>query len=249
MITRTTHLEKSPKIRKDLLKYFYPNDSLIIFDIGSCEGEDSYRYARLFPNATIYAFEPLSGNFGRIESLIRDKNLGNRIHAFPYALSNHSGKARFHISSGAPPGKDTSDWDYGNKSSSLYPPGKTREVHKWLEFNESIEVDTLRLQQFCAEQAINHIDFIHMDVQGAELDVLKGAGDLIDNISMIWMEVHSVPLYADQPLKDEVEGFMAAHHFSMIKDTVDDIAGDQLYVKNTLGKRPLISRLRALLDS
>ncbi len=82
---------------------------------------------------------------------------------------------------------------------------------------------------------INNIDLAFIDVQGAELMVLKGAGDFIKNIEAIWMEVESIELYANQPLKNDVESFMKSHGFIKIIDTVDEVAGDQLYVKRPKG--------------
>ena len=69
-----------------------------------------------------------------------------------------------------------------------------------------------------------------MDVQGAELRVLNGAGTLLDSVRVIWMEVEAKPLYKDQPLKADVERFMASRGFEKRLDTVGSVSGDQLYV-------------------
>lgn len=70
-----------------------------------------------------------------------------------------------------------------------------------------------------------------MDVQGAELRVLRGAGALLNNVRAIWLEIEKVPLYQGQPLAEEVQGFMGAHGFVKHKDTVSEISGDHLYVR------------------
>ncbi|MEZ4799098.1 MAG: FkbM family methyltransferase [Flavobacteriales bacterium] len=47
---------------------------------------------------------------------------------------------------------------------------------EWLEFKNTLEVSTMKLIDFCSSKLnISNIDFIHMDVQGAELMVLKEA--------------------------------------------------------------------------
>ena len=69
-----------------------------------------------------------------------------------------------------------------------------------------------------------------MDVQGAELMVLKGAQSILSRIGAIWLEVESVELYKGQPLKNVIELFMKKSGFVKLVDTVNDIAGDQLYV-------------------
>jgi FkbM family methyltransferase len=217
------------EIEKELVSHFNKDEKLIIFDIGSCDGLDSIKYARMFPSATIYAFEPLSKNVELIHSNINAYGVSS-IQVVPIALSDKKGKEKFYVSSGNPEELKSSDWDYGNKSSSLLQPDKTTEVLDWLKFDQVETVDTSTLHSFCKENKIQIIDYIHIDVQGAELMVLDGASEYISRIKMIWMEVENIPLYKDQPLKTEVELYMQRNGFTKIKDTVNHIAGDQLYV-------------------
>jgi hypothetical protein len=64
--------------------------------------------------------------------------------------------------------------------------------------------------------------------------VLKGAGQMIEHIDAVWMEVEAIELYSGQPLKDDVESFMKGHGFVRVIDTVDNVSGDQLYIKKDL---------------
>lgn len=219
-------------IEKELFSHFKKEDKLKIFDIGSCDGLDSVKYARMFPASTIYAFEPLSKNVELIYSNLTTYSVSN-IQVVPVALSDKKGQEKFYVSSGNPEELKSSDWDYGNKSSSLLPPDKTTEVLDWLKFDQVETVETNTLFEFCQENKISSIDYIHMDVQGAELLVLNGAKEYISKIKMIWLEVENISLYKDQPLKKDVESFMIKHGFTKIKDTVHHIAGDQLWVNLT----------------
>ena len=202
----------------------------VIFDIGSCEGEDSIRYARLFPAARVWAVEALPVNVDLIKANLSRHGV-DRVEVVALALDDTTGHATFHVSSGrpddAPP--DT-DWDYGNKSSSLLPPDAHLKTHPWVHFDNSVQVETDRLDALAQRCGLTAIDYIHMDVQGAELRVLNGAGTLLDSVRVIWMEVEAVPLYKDQPLKADVERFMASRGFEKRLDTVDSLSGDQLYV-------------------
>lgn len=141
-----------------------------------------------------------------------------------------------HVSSGRPPWADgTEDWDFGNKSSSLLEPGLHLSVHPWVEFTEVIEVSTRRLDRLCHDLGVTRIDFLHLDVQGAELMVLAGAGLLLADVTAIWLEVEAVPLYRGQPLAPDVEAFMRRHGFWKKRDTVDDVSGDQLWLRSKGG--------------
>lgn len=228
---RKEYIDQPLEIQKELLAFFKPDDELVIFDIGACEGEDSIRYANLFPNSKIFCFEPLKDNYSIIIENIK-KYGKNNIFPFNEALSNLVGTSVFHVSSGKPAGvNENEDWDYGNKSSSLLEPAKNLKKHyTWLEFNHQHEVKTNTLKNFAMEQHLNSIDIIHLDVQGAEMMVLEGASDFLGKIKMIWMEVENLELYQGQPLKKSIESFMKSMHFYKIKDTVNKISGDQLYV-------------------
>jgi len=220
---------------KILTKLFNTNNELIIFDIGACEGLSSVRYFSIFPKSTMYAFEPVPDNFLHILKNKKKYNL-KKLNPFKLGLSSEKGEATFYISSGKPPNKDTpkdNSTNFGNKSSSLYKPGKTKEVHPWLEFKESITINTETLENFCKTEKIKTIDFIHMDVQGAELMVLEGANKMISNINSIWLEVEKIPLYEGQALKSDIEKFLLKNNFICILNKMNHIAGDQFWVKES----------------
>ena len=178
---------------------FDKNSALNIFDVGSCEGEDSIKYSRLFPKARIFAVEPFPENQKKIIRNIKFYNMDN-IRLVPAAFSEKSGYENFYISSGQPAGVNgKNNWDYGNKSSSLLKPDQVKCIYPWLKFNGVIKVKTDTIENFCAKNNVKGIDFLHLDVQGAELSVLKGAGKILDSIKAIWLEAENVALYAGQP--------------------------------------------------
>jgi FkbM family methyltransferase len=219
----------SPIPIEGYLRELFPKlDAQIIFDIGSCEGEDAIRYSSLFPDATIYAFEPVPDNIALLHSNIERRSKTNiRVHEL--ALSDQAGSAILHVSSGHPPGTPASDWDYGNKSSSLLLPDQHLEVHPWVTFDRTIEVKTDTIARILESEGLDRIDFVHLDVQGAELMVLAGAGPFLERIGAVWMEVEAIPLYRGQPLKRDVQRFMAAHGFRRMASTVGAVSGDELY--------------------
>ena len=230
MYNDSNYLSAPLEISKELDSYFDSNQVKLILDIGACDGLDSIKYARLFPCSIVYSFEPLLKNFELINKKITQYNVTNVL-PIKLALSNEKGIATFHVSSGRPEEiTDDLDWDFGNKSSSLLEPNKTKEIHPWLKFQERIHVQTDTLENFLNERNKKIVDFVHLDVQGAELMVLQGAGKFIRNIKMIWLEVENVELYKNQPLATDVEHFLQFNGFSKIKDTVNHIAGDQLWV-------------------
>ena len=246
MLTRESYILKPVEIEFELLFLFRKNDPIIIFDIGACEAEDSIRYANLFPRSTIYAFEPRTDNCQKGKMLIKEYNKLTIV-LENIALSDKNGTAEFYLSDGEPNNlRNDENWDYGNKSSSLLPPTDKMKHHTdWLTFNNKVVVETKRLADYVAERKISTIDFAHIDVQGAELMVLHGAGEFIHNIKLIWMEVEAVRLYENQPLKKDVEAFMQSNSFVSILDTVNDVSGDQLYANKNFFSDTQIKSLHA----
>jgi FkbM family methyltransferase len=222
-------LQASPAER-ELRSLFPSSKPLTIFDIGACEGEDTIRYARLFPRSRVYAFEPLPAN----QQLIRTNFACYGVHnaeLVPLALSDRSGEAVFHVSSGRPEDLFAGqNWNYGNKSSSLLPPANVKPMYGWIEFKQAILVQTGTLDEFCRARGIAGVDFIHMDVQGAECLVLAGAEAMLRHVTAIWLEVSEQALYRGQALRTGIERVLRKHGFALTLEVRRDVEGDQFYI-------------------
>jgi FkbM family methyltransferase len=225
------------EIEPDLKILFREDEELQFLDIGSCTGEDSILYANQFPKASIIAFEPLPKNVEVLRQHLKKANKENCIHIESFALSDDEGSCTFYVSGGSPYANQNivnttirpKEW---NKSSSLLKPSALlSETLPWLTFSEKIVVETKRLDNYLGEKNIKKIDFIHLDVQGAELKVLVGLGKLIRNVKAIWLEVENVELYENQPLRGEIINFLKSNNFYLVKDTsTGNLAGDCLFV-------------------
>jgi FkbM family methyltransferase len=223
----STKNQMSPALR-ELTQLFNTESHVTIFEIGSCDGQDAIKYAQAFPNSRIFAFEPVPANYKKIlENILASKT--TNVDAFQMALSKETGETEMYISAAADQTNAEAD-DKGNKSSSLLAPDKHLEVFPWCKFDETIKVKTDTIRNFCEARKIENIDFIHLDVQGAELMVLEGAGSFLQNIKSIWLEVEHIALYKDQPLHNHVEQFMNNHGFVLKKFRVGGFSGDQFYV-------------------
>lgn len=232
-MTLNDYLAIPIEIENELNQYLQRDSALTIFEIGSCESEDSIKYSRFFPNSKIFAFEPMPNNFIKGKKNLQEHNISN-VELHELAMSNIVGESEFYMSSGHPEGiEKTENWDYGNKSSSLLPSGELAQRYAWIDLNQKITVKTNTIFDFCEEHNIAKIDFIHMDVQGAELMVLEGTKTLLNNIKIIWLEVESVELYKGQPLKGTIIEFLKKNNFTIIKDTCQDVSGDILCINNS----------------
>jgi FkbM family methyltransferase len=233
--TYDSFLAQQSPIEGELAAIFPSNSKLVIFDIGACEGEDSIRYSRLFPEARIFSFEPLPSNQALIEHHFARHGV-ERCELVTVALSDRSGTAEFFVSSGAPETKDLGeDWNYGNKSNSLLPPGeKQKEQVPWLKFEDKVTVQTETLDHFCEERNIEQVDFLHMDVQGAEWLVLQGAQKTLPKVKALWLEVANEEVYQGQKVKKDIEDFLSRNGFGVTFEVMRGTEGDQFYVNKSL---------------
>lgn len=223
----------------------------VILDIGACEGEDSIRYGRLFPRARIFSFEPLPAN----QAIVRANfaRYGSAAELVPVALSDRAGTATFHVSAGRPAELFSGqEWNYGNKSSSLLPPKTPEKMYGWIDFPETITVTTETLDAFRAARGLGRIDFIHLDVQGAEALVLAGAEATLPRVGAVWLEVSNQELYRGQQLAAEIDATMRRHGFALALAHQREIEGDRLYLNLRRGRNLLwlcAQRLRRLLGA
>jgi FkbM family methyltransferase len=225
------------------LRLLYPATApLTILDVGACEGEDSIRYQLRFPQATVHAFEPLPANVQRAREHFAAYGLRS-IRLEQVALADKEGEATMHVLTGRAPGDEGEAWQHAS-SSLLAPSAALGREYPWLSFGETLTVPVTTLARYAAIHAITDIDLLHLDVQGAELKVLGGAGSLLERVKVVWLEAEAVALYEGQPLCDAVEEFMEGRGFVKVADTVGSVAGDQLYIQPKWFPRARVAHLR-----
>ncbi len=78
-------------------------------------------------------------------------------------------------------------------------------------------INTESMDFFTKNNDIKVVDFIKIDIQGAELDVFMGGIDTLADVVAIVSEVEFIPHYIDQPLFGDVCAFLAEHEFMFHK--------------------------------
>ena len=90
---------------------------------------------------------------------------------------------------------------------------------------EKIRVD--RLDAVATPEMTQGRTLLKMDVQGFELEVLKGAVATLENVEAVYLEASFLPLYAGQPLATELIVWLDQHGFGLAAIyNVDNGAGD-----------------------
>ena len=131
---------------------------MTILDIGAHIGLMSTVFGKkVGPSGKVFAFEPTPTTVSTLKHTIAINDLAN-VSVEPFALSDQIGKLTFYISDNA---VDNSNSLVNN--------------HRVDRAEKGIEVDVYTVDNFVKDRNISKVDFMKIDVEGAELRVLKGA--------------------------------------------------------------------------
>jgi FkbM family methyltransferase len=144
----------------------YVEPGMTLFDVGASQGFYTLLFASLAGAERVHAFEPEEGNFRRLRTNL-ELNGFEAVHASRLAAVREPGEVALNV----------------------FPP----ELYGWHTLGTpSLEVDGRRaepesrqrvrgvaLDAYCAEHGIERIDLMKLDVEGAELDALTGAEQLL----------------------------------------------------------------------
>lgn len=144
-----------------------------IFDVGANKGDYASALLDEFgKQATVYCFEPSKPTYGLLKDRFQGKD---NIQLFNFGFSDEDSTLSLY-----------SDKE-GSTLASLYP-RDLNHVGIDMETTEIVELKTI--DGFCVEQGIEHIDLLKLDVEGHELNALRGAHSLIgsDSVDFIQFE-------------------------------------------------------------
>lgn len=184
------------------IRFFDRDSSLTIVDAGVHLGHSSKEYLDAFPNCRVFGFEPEDKNFAAATAMLAP--YGDRMTLLRKALSERDAVNVLQV--------NTHDGTHSllEIGDGRYWEGPAETVHRQ-------EVDAVSLDRFCADRRLERLDILKMDIQGGELQALKGAAGLLGRgaISLIALEVLFKPLYKAQPLFWDVAEYLRAHGYAL----------------------------------
>lgn len=195
------------------LRKKYKMDVKGIIHIGGHYGEEIDEYVRNGIQE-IVIFEPLSDSFDILCENIQDLNAN--IIAHQVALGPEETTATMYVS------------DNQKQSSSLLKPKVHITHHPHVKFPETEEVEVKVLDDF----DYTKYNFINMDVQGYELEVLKGATETLKHVDYVYCEVNRDEVYEGNAYVEELDEFLSAYNMERVETSWEgQIWGDALYIK------------------
>jgi hypothetical protein len=93
------------------------------------------------------------------------------------------------------------------------------------------KLELVRLDSVFKRDEIKEFDYWVIDVQGAELEVLKGAGELLDYAKFLFVEVSTFEIYSGQATFDQVHTFLCSKGFVSTIIPSGAFHGDVLFLR------------------
>lgn len=190
-----------------------------IMEIGANYGQDA-EYLRLFwdiDSEHTYTFEANP----RISKEI-DRRY--KYHNYNYAVCDYTGKILLHCV------------DEEDSNSGL----STVKEYKYADNWEKIEVNCICMRDFLDEHTeIDTIDFLKLDVEGANFEVLKGFGDYLKKVSIIQTEAENLlcGYNGEHYLFNDIARLLMDYEFELISYELGGIQSDSLWIKRDLLKK------------
>jgi len=174
-------------------------------DVGAHEGETTFPYASVDRSLLVYAFEPNLRAASRIMG-----RLPNYV-VLPIAIAAKDGSAELQLN------------QYEQSSSLLRPDDAG--VKAWVTEQQfkvigSVTVPTMRLDTFLDGAGIARVDFLKIDAQGLDLEVVKSAGDRLADVAEVQLEATTASYrqYEGAPGKSDIVAFMESKGFRLKRE-------------------------------
>ena len=170
-----------------------------VIDVGASRGQFALFALARFPGARIIGFEPLPEARETAHEVLE----GRHVELHGVALGSSRREMKLHVSA-------------RDDSSSLLPIGAqqvaafpgTHETHSTV-----VRVDVL---ESYLDDTISRPCLLKIDVQGLELDVLKGAGSSLSHVDEVLVEASFTELYTGQALADDIIQYLAEYNFHLV---------------------------------
>lgn len=215
----------------DLARMILLEPPRIIVELGARDCRETLRFHHLYPDAMIYTFECNPETL----PICRQAVAGiHNIMLVEMAVASTDSIVTFYQIDTI---QTRTAWADGNpgassllKASGKYPEEEYAQV--------AIDVSATKLSTFMRDHSIPCIDLLWMDLQGGELDALKGMQERIRDVRLIHTEVEFFEIYERQPMFADIKKYLNRHNFYFVGFTHrGGYSGDAVFVNARVAGR------------
>jgi FkbM family methyltransferase len=197
--------------------------TLTFLDVGARNGV--IELAELAPFVDAYGFEPNAREFAKLESGETGTSLigippppYHSLRHIPYALGERDGRATLYVTR-ATGAAGLREPDLDRLREIVWKAKRFRRNlgDDYFEVVATEEVDVRMLKSFAADVGLESVDYLKVDVEGTEYEVLEGAGDLLGRTGVVRVEVCFIPFRIGQRLFSDVDLLLRGYGFDLLR--------------------------------
>lgn len=187
------------KLLKEILK---PDH--VFFDIGANIGVITMIAANHLADGAVHSFEPSDHHLEKLHRNLEVNDFQN-VRVNPFALSDENATYELYL----PDEKEDEIRNTGRAS--------VNEMEDDEEFKEE-EIETRVLDSYVEDESVNQLDVMKIDVEGEELNVLRGGSDTIDRFQPdVFMELNRIHIDRAGDRPEDVLNFWDDHGYSVYR--------------------------------
>jgi FkbM family methyltransferase len=190
-------------------------------EVGANKGTETKELAS--DGSIVYAFEPTYELL--IEHLWPLSHENHNIRILPFAVDSENSFKQFNVAG---------HHDWGCSSLYEFSDNLDKDWPGRLDFNKthSYIVPTITLYNFCELYKIETIDFLHIDAQGNDFNVLKSLKDKISIVKEGVIEAsNNVELYKNTNNKiSDIRAYLILNGFEIVKETINDAVAAEVNI-------------------
>jgi FkbM family methyltransferase len=171
----------------------------LVLDVGANRGQFGVAASTWWPTAKVIAFEPLA------EAAKTYRRVVPSAVVHETAVGRSSGLAILNVAKAS------------DSSSLRMATSRQTDSFRGTQITSQREVRVTSLDEACPDVGGFSSILAKIDVQGAELDVMRGAEAVLRHVRYVYVELSFVELYAGQPLAHEVLEFLASSGFKLLR--------------------------------
>lgn len=172
-----------------------------VLHVGANVGEEAVQYEEQGIKNVVW----IEANPDIFKTLVNNvSHLGHK--TFNICAGDENKETTFHIANNS------------GQSSSVLPLGTHAKNHPNVKYTHDITVRMWKIKDFLSCEYDDHlkdIDFLSMDIQGFEMQALKGMGDLLNQFKWIYLEVNREEVYKGNGLARDIYKYLAQFGFKL----------------------------------
>lgn len=172
-------------------------DKLVFFDIGANWGQTTKKMSNNYSNAKIYAFEPSKKCFESLKASFKNNNIS--LHNL--VVGSSCSQLEFN------------EYSWSALNSLL------KRAYGSAKILETYLVEVVMVDVFCEDNSVSYINVLKTDTEGYELNVLKGASEMMrqNKIQLVYVEIFFNENYIGQSSFGDIYNFLLENRFELVR--------------------------------